>query len=382
MKELKKISYGRQWIFEEDIEEVVKVLKSDWLTQGPDIEEFEKAVANYVNAKYAVAFNSGTAALHGAYFAAGLKEGDELITSPITFVSTSNAAAFLGATPVFVDIDMKTYCIDPQKIEEKITSKTKAIAPISLAGYPVDISKIKEIAKKHNLVVVEDAAHALGAIRNGKMVGEEADITVFSFHPVKPITTGEGGMAVTNNKEFYEKLKIFRTHGITKDEKYLTKNDGPWYYEQHYLGFNYRLNDFQSALGLSQLKKIEKFVERRNKIAATYDKAFKDNPLLTIPPRRNEDNWRHAYHIYPLLLDSSVDRKEVFMKLREKGIYCQVHYIPVHTQPYYREKFGYKFGDYPVAEEYYRREITIPLYPKMEDEDVDYVIKSIREVLE
>ena len=379
---MKKISYGRQWIFEEDIEEVVKVLKSDWLTQGPDIEEFEKAVANYVNAKYAVAFNSGTAALHGAYFAAGLKEGDELITSPITFVSTSNAAAFLGATPVFVDIDMKTYCIDPQKIEEKITSKTKVIAPISLAGYPVDISKIKEVAKKHNLVVVEDAAHALGAIRNEKMVGEEADITVFSFHPVKPITTGEGGMAVTNNKEFYEKLKIFRTHGITKDEKYLTKNDGPWYYEQHYLGFNYRLTDFQSALGLSQLKKIEKFVERRNKIAATYDKAFKDNPLLIIPPRRNEDNWRHAYHIYPLLLDGSVGRKEVFMKLREKGIYCQVHYIPVHTQPYYREKFGYKFGDYPVAEEYYRREITIPLYPKMEDDDVDYVIKSIREVLE
>lgn len=377
---MKKLSYGRQWIFEEDIKEVAKVLKSDWLTQGPDIEKFEKAIANYVGAKYAVAFNSGTAALHGAYFAAGVENGDEIITSPITFVSTSNAAIFLGAKPVFVDIDINTYCIDIDKIEEKITEKTKVIAPVSLAGYPVDMEKINKIAKKYNLVTVEDGAHALGAKRNGKMVGQDADMTVFSFHPVKHITTGEGGMVVTNNKKYYEKLKMFVTHGITKDPKFLEKNDGPWYYEQHYLGYNYRLTDFQCALGLSQLKKIEKFVERRNEIAAIYDKAFQNDPKLIIPPKPKYPNSRHAYHIYPLLV-KDIDKKELFLELRKKNIYCQVHYIPVHTQPYYQKTFGYEFGDYPVAEKYYKKEITIPLYPKMDDSDVEYVIKSVKEVL-
>lgn len=375
------LSYGRQWIDEEDIQSVIKVLRSDWLTQGPDVDDFEKAVAKYVGARYAVAFNNGTAALHAAYFSAGVEERDEVMTSPITFVSTSNAAAFLRAKPVFVDIDMGTYCIDIEKIEEKITSKTKVIAPVSLGGYPVDMAKINKIAKKHNLITVEDAAHALGAMRNGKMVGQEADMTVFSFHPVKPITTGEGGMVVTNNEEYYEKLRMFRTHGITKDKRYLTKNDGPWYYEQHYLGYNYRLTDFQCALGISQLKKIEKFISRRNEIAEIYDEAFKGISLLKTPPKKHEKNWRHAYHIYPLLLDKKIDKKEIFIDLLEKNIRCQVHYIPVHTQPYYQKTFGYKYGDYPVAEEYYKREITIPLFPKMTDEEVNYVVKSIKEVV-
>ena len=378
---MRKIPYGRQWIDEDDINAVVEVLKGDWITQGPKIEDFERALAKYVGAKYAVAFNSGTSALHGAMFAAGVKEGDEIITTPITFVATSNSALYVGAKPVFVDIDMKTYCIDAEKIEKAITGKTKAIVPVDLAGYPVDMKKIREIANKYNLVVIEDAAHALGARRYGKMVGQEADMTMFSFHPVKHITTGEGGVIVTNKEEYYEKLKMFRTHGITKDEKLLTKNDGPWYYEMHYLGYNYRITDIQCALGLSQLRKIEKFVERRNKIARMYDEAFKDNPLITIPPKPPHEDSRHAYHIYPLLLDKRISKKEVFMKLREKGILCQIHYIPVHLQPYYREKFGYKEGDFKNAEEYYRREITIPLYPKMTDEEVEYVIGCVKEIV-
>lgn len=252
---MKIIPYGKQWIDEEDIAAVVDVLKGDWLTQGPNVEKFEKAVADYIGVKYAVAFNSGTAALHAAMFAAGVREGDEIITSPITFVATSNSAVYLGATPVFVDIDLKTYCIDTQLIEEKITPKTKVIAPVDLAGYPVDMRPIMELARKYDLVIIEDAAHALGAKRYGKMVGQEADMTMFSFHPVKHITTGEGGIIVTNSMEYAEKMRLFRTHGITKKPEFLVKNDGPWYYEMHELGFNYRITDFQCALGLSQLKK-------------------------------------------------------------------------------------------------------------------------------
>jgi len=375
------IPYGRQWIDEEDIQAVVEVLGGGWITQGPAIGAFEEAVATYIGAKYAVVFNSGTAALHAAMFAAGVNKGDEVITSPITFVATSNSALYVGAKPMFADIDMNTYCIDEGKIEEVVTKKTKAIVPVDLAGYPVDMRKIRKIADKYNLIVIEDAAHALGAKRYGKIVGQEADMTMFSFHPVKHITTGEGGIIVTNNEKYYEKLKIFRTHGITKDEKLLAESEGPWYYEMHYLGYNYRITDIQCALGLSQLNKVEKFVKRRNEIAAIYDKEFEDNPLIVIPPKPHYENSRHAYHIYPLLLDKRIDRKDVFIKLRERGILCQVHYIPVHLQPYYRRRFGYKEGDFKNAEEYYKREITIPLYPKMADNEVEYVIKSVKEVV-
>lgn len=374
---MNNIPYGRQWIDEDDISAVAKVLQSDWLTQGPDIEEFEREIAEYVGAKYAVAFSSGTSALHGAMFAAGIGPGDEIITSPITFVATSNSAIYLGARPRFVDIDLKTYCIDTAKIEEAITPNTKVIAPVDLAGYPVNIETIMEIARRHNVVVVEDSAHALGAKRNGKMVGTEADMSLFSFHPVKHITTGEGGAITTDNEEFYKKMKIFVTHGITKDPALLQRNDGPWYYEMQELGFNYRLTDFQCALGLSQLKKIESFLDRRNEIASMYDEAFKDVKGLVIPPKPEQYSSRHAYHLYPILL-TRTDRKEAYIKLREKGIFAQVHYIPVHLQPYYRNNYGFKKGDYPNAEYYYEHELSIPMYPKMKNEEVNYVIQSIK----
>ena len=374
---MNSIPYGKQWIDEDDISAVVKVLGSDWLTQGPDIEEFENTIANYVGSKYAVAFSSGTSALHGAMFAAGINSGDEIITSPITFVATSNSAIYLGARPGFVDIDLNTYCIDTAKIEEAITENTKVIAPVDLAGYPVDIQAVMEIARKHKLIVVEDSAHALGAKRNGKMVGTEADMSMFSFHPVKHITTGEGGIIATNNEDYYKRMKIFVTHGITKDPALLQKNDGPWYYEMQELGFNYRLTDFQCALGLSQLKKIESFLDRRNEIASMYDEAFKDVEGLVIPPKPEQHGSRHAYHLYPILL-TKTDRKDAYVKLREMGIFAQVHYIPVHLQPYYSKNYGFKKGDYPNAEYYYEHELSIPMYPRMTNEEVNYVIESIK----
>ena len=371
------IPYGRQWIDEKDIEEVVRVLESDWLTQGPQIEKFEEEIASYVGAKYAVAFNSGTSALHGAMFAAGVTKDNEIISSPITFVASTNAGIYLGAKPIFADIDNRTYCIDISKIEENITTKTKVIVPVDYAGYPVDIKKINEIAKKYNLVVIEDAAHALGAQRNGEKVGTQADMTMFSFHPVKHITTGEGGIITTNNEEYYEKLKIFRSHGITKDETKLTRNDGPWYYEMQYLGYNYRITDIQCALGRSQLRKLESFIERRIEIAKKYDEAFKDNSNIQLPPK--SENTRHVYHLYPILVPKE-KRSYIFNKLREKDIFAQVHYIPVHTQPYYITNYGYKYGDYPNAEEFYEREISIPIYPKLTNEEQEYVIKTLNEL--
>ena len=376
---MEAIPYGRQWIDEEDISAVVEVLRGDWITQGPKVEEFERAIADYVGVRYAVAFNSGTSALHAAYFAAGITEGDEIITSPITFVATANAALYLRAQVTFADIDMKTYCLDPQEVEKKLTPRTKLVVPVSFAGYPVDLEPFFELRERHNFTIIEDASHALGAVRNGKKVGQEADMTVFSFHPVKHITTGEGGMVVTNKEEFYERLKMFRTHGITKDPDKLTKDEGPWYYEQHHLGCNYRLTDFQCALGISQLKKIEYFLERRNEIARRYDIAFENMPQIVPAPSVLEPD-RHAYHLYPILLND-VNRKDVYLKLREKGIYTQVHYIPVHLQPYYRKKFGFKSGDCPHAEYYYKRELSIPVYPKMTDEQQEYVICSIQKII-
>lgn len=375
-----KIPYGSQWIDDEDIQAVVKVLKGDWLTQGPTVDTFEKAFAKYVDAQYAVAFNSGTSALHGAMFAAGVSETDEIITSPITFAASANCGVYMGAQPVLADIAPDTYCIDPEEINKQITKKTKAIIPVDLAGYPMDIDKIKEIIKDTEIIIVEDAAHALGATRKGKRIGTQADMTMFSFHPVKHITTAEGGMITTNNKDYYEKLRLFRSHGITKDADKLSKNDGPWYYEMQALGYNYRITDMQCALGLSQLKKAEEFINRRIQLADRYDEAFKNNPMIQIPPRPKENDSRHVFHIYPILLNKSLDRKEIFIKLREKGIFCQVHYIPIHHQPYYQEHFNFKTNQYPNANEYYRREITIPLFPKMTNKEQEYVIETINEI--
>ena len=377
-----KIPYGRQWIDQDDIEAVVKVLQSDWLTQGPDVSDFERAFAEYIGCQYAVAFNSGTSALHGAMYAAGVGEGDETITTPITFVASANCGMYLGARPVLSDISLDTYCIDIDKIEEKITEKTKVIVPVDLAGYPVDIERIMAIAEKHNLIVVEDAAHALGAFRNGVKVGNKADMTMFSFHPVKHITTAEGGIITTNDPAYYESLNLFRSHGITKDPNRLEKNDGPWYYEMQKPGYNYRITDMQCALGLTQLQKIEKFIKRRIELADRYDQAFEENSMITTPPRPEGQDSRHVFHIYPILLDESLDRKEVFLKLREKGILCQVHYVPVNHHPFYKDRFGYKEQDFEQANNYYKRVITIPLFPKMTDEEQLYVIKTINELTE
>ena len=382
----RSIPYGRQWLSDDDIARAVAVLQSDWITQGPTVGEFEQAVAKYVGARYAVAFSSGTAALHGAMHVAGVEKGTEVITSPVTFLATPNAAVYCGGRPVFADISPETYCLDMELASAAITQKTKVLAPVDLAGYPVDIAPFCDLAADQDCVVIEDAAHALGAIRNGRMVGSEADMTMFSFHPVKQITTGEGGMIVTNNEEYAEGLRMFRNHGTTKDPARLERNDGPWYYEMQDLGYNYRLTDIQSALGLSQLEKIESFVERRNEIATRYDEAFASHPNIRIPPQASQSsvstaNDRHAYHIYPVLLDG-VSRTDVFMALRERGIFCQVHYIPVHLQPYYQRTFGYQAGDFPVSEWYYEHEITIPLYPRMSDEDVTFVIETFSDVME
>ena len=374
------IPYARQWIEEEDIERVAKVLRGDWLTQGPAVDAFEQAVASYVNAKYCVAFNSGTAALHAAMYATGVQPGDEVLTTPITFVATSNSALYLGGKPLFVDIDPKTYCLDITKIERAITPATKVIAPVDYAGYPIDIDPILKMAREKGLVVIEDAAHALGADRNGEKVGPQADMTMFSFHPVKHITTGEGGVIVTNDETYYERMRLFRTHGITKEPAaFLHEAEGPWYYEMQALGFNYRITDFQCALGSSQLEKLPRSLARRRQIAEKYYAGLKDVEGVLLPPIPENPHTTHAYHLFPVQFMRK-DRNEVFLSLKEKGIFGQVHYIPAHLQPYYRESYGFKPGDYPRSEAFYQREISIPMFPKMTDEEVDYVISTIREI--
>lgn len=386
-KELKKnrretyLPYGKQWIDEDDIKAVVNVLKGDFLTTGPYIGEFERAVADYVGTKYAVAFSNGTAALHGACYAAGIGEGDEVITTPITFAASANCVLYQGGTPVFADIDEKTYNIDPKEVEKKVTESTKAIIPVDFTGQPVNLDAIHEIANKHNLVVIEDAAHALGAKYKGKMVGSLSDMTMFSFHPVKHITSGEGGIITTNNKNYYDKLLMFRSHGITRDVDKMVENHGPWYYEMQFLGYNYRMTDFQAALGVSQLKKIDSFVARRKKYVEMYNEAFKEVKQVTTPFQDKESD--SSWHLYIIKLDLdalSVSRKEIFQALQAKNIGVNVHYIPVHILPYYKE-MGHKNGDYPIAEELYERIISLPLFPAMEEKDVQDVIDAVKETI-
>lgn len=375
------LSYGKQSIDNDDIQAVVEVLKGDYLTTGPTVEAFEKKVSKYVGAKYAVAVSNGTAALHAACFAAGIKEGDEVLVSSITFAASANCVLYCGGTPVFVDIDSKTYNIDINKIEEKITPKTKAIIAVDLTGQSVDIDRIIEIAKKHNLVVIEDAAHALGSEYKGKKVGMKADMTEFSFHPVKPITTAEGGIIVTDSKEMYEKLKIFRTHGINREESRMIKNEGPWYYEQVELGYNYRITDVQCALGISQMKKLDEFISRRRDIVQVYNENFKDLPEINIP--FEEDYSKSGYHIYVITLNLNmlkVGRKEIFEALQKENIGVNVHYMPVYLHPYYKN-LGYQKGECPNAEDIYSRMITLPLFPRMSDSDVRDVIDGVKKVI-
>jgi len=376
------IPYGSQWIDDQDIKAVTETLKSDYLTTGPKIKEFEDKFADYVDAKYAVAIANGTAALHAAAYAAGIKKGDEVITTPLTFAATANSVLYQDATPVFADIDPETYNIYPESIKDKITDKTKAIIPVHYTGQPCEMDKIKKIANENDLIIIEDGAHAVGATYKDKKIGSIGDLTTFSFHPVKNMTTGEGGMITTNSKELYDKLMKFRTHGITKDEsEYINKSDGPWYHEQQELGYNYRITDIQAALGITQLKKLDKFLARRREIVNKYNKEFKDIEGLIIPEQL--ENTNSAWHIYVLQLELeklTTDRKEIFKALREKNLGVNVHYIPVYFHPYY-QSLGYQKGICPKAERLYERIITIPLYPKMTDQQVDEVIRRIKSTI-
>ena len=371
------IPYGRQTIEEDDIQAVVDVLRSDYLTTGPKIAEFEKMVADYVGAKYAVAISNGTSALHAACFAAEIKPGDEVITTPLTFAASANCVLYCGGTPVFADVDPRTYNIDPEDIRRKITDKTKAIIAVHLAGQPCDMDEIHKIAKKYHLLVIEDGAHALGSVYKGKKVGTLSDMTTFSFHPVKPITTGEGGMIVTDNEEFYQKMMLFRSHGITRDESLMTRNDGPWFYQQLDLGYNYRITDIQCALGCSQMKKLGRFLARRKEIVARYNEAFADCESIVTPYQlpETESGW----HLY-IVQVKNCDRRKVFERLREAGIAVNVHYIPVYMHPYYQDH-GYKDVHCKNAEEIYSHIISLPLYPTLTEDEQEYVIKNVKKIV-
>jgi UDP-4-amino-4,6-dideoxy-N-acetyl-beta-L-altrosamine transaminase len=375
------LHYGRQWIEDKDIEAVVNVLKGDFLTTGPYTREFEKKIADYVGSKYAVAVSNGTAALHMACFAAGIEYGDEVIVSPITFVASANCIMYMGGTPVFADIDPTTYNIDPKEIEKKITNKTKAIIPVDFTGQSVNIDKINEIAQKYNLTVIEDSAHALGSEYKGKKVGNKAELTEFSFHPVKPITTGEGGVVTTNSEELYNKMLMFRVGGITREKECFEKKDeGPWYYEQQYLGYNYRLTDVQCAMGISQLERLDFFINRRREIVKKYNQAFQTIDEIITPYEAEYSN--SGWHLYIIRLKPDKlkgTRREIFEALHNENIGVTVHYIPVYYQPYYKT-LGYKKGICPNAEKLYEEMITLPLYPKMTDTDVEDVITAVNKV--
>lgn len=368
------IPYGKQTIDQDDIQAVVDVLKSDFLTTGPKIAEFEQTVADYVGAKYAVAISNGTSALHAACFAAGIGPGDEVITTPLTFAASANCVLYCGGTPVFADVDPKTYNIDPEDIRRKITDRTKAIIAVHLAGQPCDMDAIHSIAHEYGLIVIEDGAHALGSVYKGKKVGSLSDMTTFSFHPVKPITTGEGGMIVTDNEEFYKKMALFRSHGITRDDSMMTRNDGPWFYQQFDLGYNYRITDIQCALGCSQMKKLDRFLARRKEIVARYNEAFVDCDNIITPYQLSDTE--SGWHLY-IVQVKNCDRRQVFEAMREKGIGVNVHYIPVYMHPYYQEH-GYENVHCANAEEIYSHIISLPLYPGLTSEQQDYVIDTLK----
>lgn len=377
------LPYGKQYIDKNDVEAVVNVLNGKYLTTGPKIKEFEDKVAKYVGAKYAVAVSNGTAALHSACYAAGIKNGDEIITSPITFAASANCILYCGGKPIFADINPHTYNIDPKEIEKKITNKTKAIIPVHFTGQSVNLDPILELARKHNLIVIEDAAHALGTKYKDKHIGSISHMTEFSFHPVKTITSGEGGVITTNSEEFYEKLILFRTHGITKNKDFMNNKDkGPWYYEQIDLGYNYRITDLQCALGISQFDKIDDFIKRRKELVNMYDEELsKIDGIIIQKEEEFSDTSRHLYIINLDLDKFIVGRKEIFEALLAENIGVNVHYLPVYLHPYY-QKLGYKKGLCPIAEKLYESIITLPLYPKMDDKDFSDVIKAVNKVLD
>ncbi|MFC1961607.1 UDP-4-amino-4,6-dideoxy-N-acetyl-beta-L-altrosamine transaminase [Chloroflexota bacterium] len=371
------LPYGHQWLDDEDIAAVTGILKTDWITQGPEVLEFEKKVADYCGAKYAVAVANGTAALHAACAVAGIGPGDEVIVSDITFVGVANMVVFCGGHPVFADIKRDDINIDPDEIKGRLSPRTRAILPVDFAGQPADLDAVMSLARERGVPVIEDAAHALGAEYRGHRVGSLADMTILSFHPVKHITTGEGGMVLTDNEDFYERLKKFRHHGMIHE-----RHDELWYYEVDEPGHNFRLTGFQCALGISQLKKLEGFIRRRREIAASYDAAFAEMEGIT--PLVTHSGVRAVYHIYVVQLNLErlrVGRREIFNALRAENIGVQVHYLPLHLHPYYRREFGYQPGDYPRAEEYYARALTLPLFPAMSEQDVADVIAAVKKVV-
>ncbi len=375
------LSYGRQSIDDNDIQAVVRVLKSDYLTTGPYVKQFEEKVASYTGAKYAVAVSNGTAALHMACAAAGIGQGDEVIVSPMTFAASANCVRYCGGRPVFADVDPSTYNIDPEKIAKHINHKTKAIIPVDFAGQSVDMDAIRKIADNYGLLIIEDAAHALGSEYKGKKVGVQADLVEFSFHPVKPITTAEGGIVTTNDQELYNRMLLFRSHGITRNPNQIIQNEGLWYYEQQELGYNYRITDLQSALGYSQMNRLDSFISRRREIVQKYNEAFSGLEEIGIPYEAEYSN--SGWHLYvikikPELLKAS--RKLIFDALQAENIGVNVHYIPVYYHPYYRS-LGYEKGLCPNAEELYEHILTLPLYPSMEDEDIEDVVKAVEKVI-
>ena len=372
------IPYGKQLIEEDDLAAVKEVLQSDYLTQGPNIKEFEEHFANYVNAKYAVAVSNGTAALHLSAIALGINESSKVITTPITFAASANCVLYCGGTVEFADVD-ENGLLDINSVEDllkKHPSKTyQGIIPVDFAGYPINLAAFKTLADKYKLWILEDACHAPGAYfeKEGKKhfcgSGEDAALAIFSFHPVKHIAAGEGGMITTNDEKLYQKLCLLRTHGITKDPDMLTANHGGWYYEMHELGYNYRLSDIQAALGMSQLKKADKGLARRSAIAKKFNEAFKNTAVHSIIPT---DSFHHAYHLYVI---KTKDRLGLYNHLKRQNIFAQVHYIPVHLQPY-SQKLGWKKGDFPQAEKYYEQCLSLPMYPGLTDDQQDFVIEQ------
>jgi len=383
------IYYGKQSINEEDIKAVEEVLRSDFLTQGPAIERFERSVADYCGAKYAVAVCNATAALHIACLSAGLSGGGILWTSPITFVASANCGRYCGADVDFVDIDEKTYNISVAALEEKLRHARRdnhlpqVVIPVHLAGQSCDMARIKELSEEYNFTVIEDASHAVGADYLHTKVGSCAfsDMAVFSFHPVKIITTGEGGMVLTNRKDLYEKLRLYRSHGITRDLSKMTReSDGAWYYQQIELGCNYRMTDIQAALGSSQMRRLDSFIVRRRDLAARYDELLRDLPLVT--PYTMEGT-NPSWHIYVVRLSFDQrckTKQQIFEEMKERGIVLNLHYIPVHRQPYY-ENLGFRQGDFPESEKYYEEAFTLPLYYDLTNDEQDRIVEALRSVL-
>jgi UDP-4-amino-4,6-dideoxy-N-acetyl-beta-L-altrosamine transaminase len=379
---MKAIPYGKQYITQEDVDAVVETLTSEFLTQGPKVAEFEQAFASYIGVKHAVAVSNGTAALHLCALALDVKEGTNVITTPITFAASANCVKYCGGTVYFADIDPATYLIDEKKVQQLIDSKPKGffsgIIPVDFAGLAVNLERLKAIAEKNGLWIIEDACHAPGgSFMDSKGThqncgnGHFADLAIFSFHPVKHIATGEGGMITTNDTTLYEKLVLLRTHGITKNPDLLKENHGPWYYEMQELGYNYRIPDMLCALGITQLKRASEGLEKRRRIAETYNKAFSGHPAIQV-----QDPALQAGHAFHLYIIKTKNRAGLYATLRQNNIFAQVHYIPVHTMPYYRSQ-GFKKGDFPVAEAYYEECLSLPMFPTLTEEEQDFVIKTV-----